>query len=58
MKVRVLTAKNGFKAGQIVDMDAPDAQHWMASGDGEKVDGKAGQASAETATAKGDAETR
>lgn len=59
MKVRVLTAKSGFKAGQIVDMEPADAQRWLAAGDGEKVNAKAGQAEAETATASpSDAEKR
>lgn len=60
MRVRVLTAKQGFRAGQVVDMETADAQRWLQSGDGEqapaetavaggKARGKAGQAPAETA---------
>lgn len=59
MKVRVLTAKGGFKAGQVVDMDAAGAQRWLQSGDGEKVNGKAGQTETETAAkSTDDAEKR
>lgn len=59
MKVRVLTAKNGLKAGQIVDMESADAQRWLSSGDGEKVDAKAGAATTETGDGKpAGAETR
>ena len=51
VKIRVLTAKNGFKAGQVVDMDDADGARWLGTGDGEKVNAKAGQAAAETASA-------
>ena len=58
MKIRVLTAKPGFPASTIVDMEPAEAQRWLASGDGEKVNAKAGAATAETATADQGAETR
>ena len=58
MRIRVLTAKPGFPAGKIVDMEPAEAHGWLSSGDGEKVDAKAGAATAETAAGKQGAETR
>ena len=51
MKVRILTAKAGLKAGQLVDMEDADAVRWLASGDAEKVNAKAGTVTTETADA-------
>ena len=42
MRVRVLTAKQGFKAGQIVDMKDADSARWIGAGDGEKVENGTG----------------
>lgn len=58
MRVRVLSAKLGLAAGQIVDMDPANALRWIQSGDGEKVDALAGQVDVETATAAPVAEKR